>query len=91
MLLVDGGVENFNPAVDKIVESGLLSRVLAQTEITYSNSLIESWWRILKYQWLYLNNLDTVATVRKRLSRHTDDVCKTLRISRSTFYRYVGM
>ena len=65
MLLVDGGVENFNSAVDEIVKSGLLSRVLAQTEITYSNSLIESWWRILKHQWLYLNNLDTVATVRK--------------------------
>ena len=39
MLLVDGGVENFNSAVDEVVESGLLERVLAQTEITYSNSL----------------------------------------------------
>jgi transposase InsO family protein len=65
MVLVDGGVENFNSAVDKVVESGLLKRVLAQTEITFSNSLIESWWRVLKHQWLYLNTLDTVATVRK--------------------------
>jgi putative transposase len=65
MLLVDGGVENFNSAVDEVVESGLLKRVLAQTEITFSNSLIESWWRVLKHHWLYLNTLDTVATVHK--------------------------
>jgi hypothetical protein len=44
----------------------LLRRILAGTEITYSNSMIESWWRVLKHQWLYLNSLDTVATgVRK--------------------------
>jgi len=41
-LLVDGGVENYNSAVDKLIHSGLLKRILAQTEIRYSNSLIES-------------------------------------------------
>jgi transposase InsO family protein len=65
LLLVDGGVENFNAAVDSVIQAGLLKRVLAQTEIHFSNSLIESWWRVLKHQWLYLNTLDTVATVRK--------------------------
>ena len=40
--LVDGGVENFNSAVDKLVQTGLLKRVLAQTEIQFSNSMIES-------------------------------------------------
>ena len=65
MLLTDGGVENVNGAVDELVELGLLKRVLAQTEITFSNSLIESWWRVLKHQWLYLNTLDTVRTVEK--------------------------
>jgi len=64
-LLVDGGVENYNSAVDKIVETGLLKRVLARTEVAFSNSLIESWWRVLKHQWLYLNSLDTVTTVQK--------------------------
>ena len=63
ILLADGGVENFNGAVDELVESGLLNRVLAQTEITFSNSLIESWWRVLKHQWLYLNTLDSVRTL----------------------------
>jgi hypothetical protein len=27
--------------------------------------MIESWWRQLKHQWLFLNTLDTIATVRK--------------------------
>jgi hypothetical protein len=64
-LLADGGVENFNGAVNQLVESGLLRRLLAQTEIAFSNSLIESWWRTLKHQWLYLNRLDTVSTLEK--------------------------
>ncbi|MDP6723485.1 MAG: hypothetical protein QGF59_32775 [Pirellulaceae bacterium] len=64
-MLVDGGVENFNSAVDEVVASGILKRVLAQTEIDFSNSLIEAWWRVLKHQWLYLNTLDTVANVGK--------------------------
>jgi putative transposase len=65
LLLADGGIENFNGAVDELIRSGVLSRVLAQTEIAFSNSLIESWWRVLKHQWLYLNTLDTVRTVEK--------------------------
>jgi len=72
MVLVDGGVENFNSAVDQLVESGLLKRVLAQTEITFSNSLIESWWRVVKHQWLYLNTLDTVTTVRNLVAFYID-------------------
>ena len=67
-LLVDGGVENDNSAVDKLVDSGLLKRILAQTEIRYSNSLIESWWRVIKHQWLFLSTLDPVASVRKRVA-----------------------
>ena len=72
LVLVDGGVENFNSAVDKVIETGLLKRVLAQTEITFSNSLIESWWRVLKHQWLYLNTLNTIATVRKLVAFYID-------------------
>ena len=72
LLLVDGGVENFNSAIDKVIETRLLKRVLAQTEITFSNSLIESWWRVLKHQWLYLNVLDTVTTVRKLAAFYID-------------------
>ena len=63
-LLADGGVENYNKSVDAVVESGLLTRVLAQTEISFSNSLIEAWWRGLKHQWLFLHQLDSLTKVR---------------------------
>jgi transposase InsO family protein len=64
-LLTDGGIENYNSAVDELIETGRLRRLLAMTDITYSNSLIESWWRSLKHQWLYLNSLDSIAAVKR--------------------------
>ena len=64
-VLVDGGIENFNGEVDELFQLGVLKRVLARTEISFSNSLIESWWRVLKHQWLYLNTLDTVGTIER--------------------------
>ena len=72
-LLADGGVENFNKAVDELVDSGLLRWLLAMTDITFSNSLIESWWRTLKHQWLYLNTLDTVSTLQKLIEFYVDE------------------
>ena len=72
-LLADGGVENFNHAVDELVDSGLLRRLLAMTEITFSNSLIESWWRSLKHQWLYLNTLETVSALEKLVGFYVDE------------------
>ncbi len=64
-LLADGGVENFNAGVDELIESGLLRRLLAMTDISFSNSMIESWWRALKHQWLYLNALNSVPTIER--------------------------
>ena len=72
-LLTDGGGENHNSAVDELIESGLLKRLLAMTEITYSNSMIESWWRALKHQWLYLNTLDTVSTIENLVTFYVDE------------------
>ena len=63
--IVDGGCENFNSAVDELVHSGQLRRLLAQTDLRFSNSPIESFWRSLKHQWLYLNTLDSQPAVEK--------------------------
>jgi hypothetical protein len=38
---------------------GLVHRVLAQVEVSFSNSMIEAFWRSLRHQWLYLHSLDT--------------------------------
>ena len=62
---MDSGVENINAHVAALIEANTIQRVLAQVEIHFSNSMIESWWRQLKHQWLFLNTLDSIATVRK--------------------------
>jgi hypothetical protein len=67
--------KNYNHAVDKLVDSALLKRILAQTEIRYSNSSIESWWRVIKHQWLCLNMLDSVASVRKLVAFKSHKYC----------------
>ncbi len=63
-VVADAGVENVNGDVDGLIESGMLSRVLALRDVTFSNSMVEAWWRTLKHQWLFLNRLDTMAAVR---------------------------
>jgi putative transposase len=83
-LLVDGGVENFNKTVDELVDAGLLKRVLARTDITFSNSLIESWWRVLKHQWLFLNTLDTVRAVERLVAFYVQE--HNTRLPHSAFH-----
>ena len=39
--------------------------MLALKDVMFSNSMVEAWWRTLKYQWLFLNTLDSAATVRR--------------------------
>ena len=65
VVLADAGVENVNAQVDDLVTTGVLRRVLALTELKFSNSMIEAWWRSLKHQWLFLHSLDSVATIRR--------------------------
>jgi putative transposase len=65
VVLSDAGVENVNAQVDVLIESGALRRLLAFTELKFSNSMIEAWWRSLKHQWLFLHSLDSVATIRR--------------------------
>ena len=63
-VMADSGVENVNATVDATLLAERLHRVLAQVEVTESNSMIEAWWRSLKHQWLFLNSLDTLERVR---------------------------
>jgi transposase InsO family protein len=72
-VMADSGVENVNGKVDELIESGLLNRILAMTEISFSNSLIEAWWRTLKHQWLYLNSLDTVSAIKRLVEFYVEE------------------
>ena len=65
VVLADAGVENVNAQIDDLITTGVLRRVLAFTELKFSNSMIEAWWRSLNHQWLFLHSLDSVTTVRR--------------------------
>ena len=65
--------KNFNSAVDELVTSGMLKRLLAQTDVSFSNSPIEAFWKSMKHQWLYLNTLDTVASVKKLIAFYVEE------------------
>jgi putative transposase len=65
VVLTDAGVENVNAQVDELIDTGVLRRLLAFTELKFSNSMIEAWWGSLKHQWLFLHSLDSVATIRR--------------------------
>ena len=71
-LMVDGGVENFNEAVDQLVDGGALKRIVAQTDIRFSNSMIESFWRALKHNWCYQHQLDSLATLERLAAFYID-------------------
>ncbi len=55
------------------ITSGVLRRVLAFTELQFSNSMIEAWWRCLKHQCLFLHSLDSVTTVRRLVAFYVDE------------------
>ena len=72
-LIADSGVENRNRGVDALIDSGLLTRVLAMVDICFSNSLIEAWWRSLKHNWLFLHPMDSVARVRRLVAFYVEE------------------
>ena len=73
LVLADAGVENVNAQVDELVTAGVLRRLLAFTELKFSNSMIEAWWRSLKHQWLFLHSLENVATIRRLVAFYVQE------------------
>jgi len=65
IVVADSGSENVNGPVDNLLNDEELTRVLAQVEVTFSNSMIEAFWRSLKHSWLYLHSLDSFAALRR--------------------------
>ena len=45
---------------------------MALVEVSYSNSMIEAWWRNLKNSWLYLHTLDSAAAVEKLVAFYVE-------------------
>ncbi len=64
-VMTDSGAENVNGDVDALLDREGLRRILAQVEVSFSNSMIEAFWRSLRHAWLYLHTLDNTATLRR--------------------------
>jgi transposase InsO family protein len=64
-IVADSGSENVNGEVDELLKNGALTRVLAQVEVTFSNSMIEAFWRSLKHSWLFLHALDNFTALAR--------------------------
>ena len=69
----DSGVENLNTNVDELVESGAVSRIVAQVDVVQSNSMIEAFFRRLKHAWLFVHALPTVETVARLTAEYIRD------------------
>jgi hypothetical protein len=57
-VIADSGVENVHAGVDQLIADSFVHRVLAQVEVSFSNSMIEAFWRSLRHQWPYLHSLE---------------------------------
>jgi putative transposase len=72
-VVADSGVENVNGQVDQLIADGLLHRVLAQVEVSFSNSMIEAFWRSLRHQWLYLHSLDSFTRLEQLIGFYVEE------------------
>ena len=73
IVVADSGVENVNGQVDQLMADGLVHRVLAQVEVSFSNSMIEAFWRSLRHQWLYLHSLDGFAQLERLIGFYVEE------------------
>ena len=71
-VFTDGGSENVCLTSDAELAT-LVTRVIAQVEVSFSNSMIEAFWSALKHRWLYLHRLDTLDAVRRLVAEYVGD------------------
>jgi len=70
-LIVDGGCENNNSAVDEYINSPGVSirKIIAQQDIIFSNSMVEAVNKIVKYRSLFLENIPDINALHKHLEK----------------------
>ena len=68
-LLCDAGVENRNDKVDDLLnlKDSPLDRIIAQVDIHFSNSMIEAFFRSMKNNYLYYQDLTTVEVFKNKI------------------------
>ena len=68
-LIVDGGVENNNRAVEDYISSDEVSvqKLIAGKDIKFSNSIVEAQNKIIKYRYLFRHDFKDIHDLRKLL------------------------
>jgi putative transposase len=70
-LICDSGIENLNQNIDQLDCDNWINRLTAQIEIDFSNSMIETFFRSLKHNYLFLQALCSIDV----LTNHVDYYC----------------
>jgi putative transposase len=75
---VDGGSENNNTEVDRLVSEKIIHKTIAQCDVSYSNSMVETLFRSLKQNHLHHILLRDFKTVRRAVdfyfSEHNEHI-----------------
>ena len=72
-VITDSGSENLNGEVDTLIDGGLIHRIIAQIEVDFSNSMVESFFRSVKHRWLYLIALTTFTAAHNAIEKYIAD------------------
>jgi hypothetical protein len=71
-VIADTGGENYNYTVSEFFSRISTKLEFDQNTIAESNSMIEAFWKLLRHNFLYLHNLDAMATVRRLVSFYVE-------------------
>jgi len=65
VLRSDGGPENKGPDVERVLDGAGVLQLVAQGHVTFSNSMIEAFWRSMKHGFLFQQRLDCIAALTR--------------------------
>jgi transposase InsO family protein len=65
ILFCDDGRENRGDVVDRALDDTGILQLVAQGHVTFSNSMIEAFWRSMKHGFLFLQRLDSVTALER--------------------------
>jgi putative transposase len=72
-LIVDGGPENNNILVEDFISKSPIVKLVAQSDIPSSNSMVEAKNKKIKYEWLYRKSIPDASALRKELEKFFEE------------------
>jgi transposase InsO family protein len=72
-LIVDGGGENNNRSVEAFLATTPIRKLVARVDVSFSNSMIETVNKIIKYDYLFRSPIQNRAKVASAVAKAIDD------------------